>query len=165
MNKKTLAASMILTVAVAVAITAVVVYAQASSYDYEIPFMPSNGVGLGANNVPCPCTIRHKLKLLKEFRGVIGPRIEVSDEYREVVIDILQQDGDVFKLLEEGYNVTNIRPIIKAYVGADGTVTLRATQALVTMVKKGTGLAVALVDLESGKVAKLVLHTKTVIEK
>jgi len=103
--------------------------------------------------------------VVKEFKGLIGPRVEVSEEYRSRVLEILSRDEDVAKLLSEGYNVTLVKPIIKAYAAADGTVTLKAPQALVTLVKKGEGVAVALVDLEQGKVVKLVVYAKTVIEK
>ena len=103
--------------------------------------------------------------LAKEFKDLIGPRVEVSEEYRSRVLEILSRDEDVAKLLSEGYNVTSVRPVIKAYIAADGTVALKASQALVTLVKKGEGVAVALVDLEQGKVVKLVVYSKTVIEK
>jgi len=103
--------------------------------------------------------------LAKEFKDLIGPRVEVSEEYRSRVLEILGSDEGVAKLLSEGYNVTSVRPVIKVYVAADGTVTLKASQALVTLVKRGEGVAVALVDLEQGKVVKLVVYSKTVIEK
>jgi hypothetical protein len=106
----------------------------------------------------------HK-EVAKEFKDLIGPRVEVSEEYRSRVLEILSRDEDVAKLLSEGYNVTSVRPVIKAYIAADGTVALKASQALVTLVKKGEGVAVALVDLEQGKVVKLVVYSKTVIEK
>jgi len=103
--------------------------------------------------------------IVKEFKNLIGPRVEVSEEYRSRVLEILSRDEDAAKLLKEGYNVTAVKPIVKAYVAADGSVTLRASQAMVTLVKKGEGAAVALVDLEQGKVVKLVVYSKTVIEK
>ncbi len=103
--------------------------------------------------------------VVREFKDLIGPRVEVSEEYRSRVLEILSSDEDVAKLLSEGYNVTLVKPIIKAYVAADGAVALKASQALVTLVRKGEGVAVALVDLEQGKVVKLVVYSKTVIEK
>ena len=106
----------------------------------------------------------HK-EVAKEFKDLIGPRVEISEEYRSRVLEILSSDEDVAKLLSEGYNVTSVRPVIKAYIAADGTVTLKASQALVTLVKKGEGVAVALVDLDQGKVVKLVVYSKTIIEK
>ncbi|MCC6046824.1 MAG: hypothetical protein LM571_01355 [Desulfurococcaceae archaeon] len=103
--------------------------------------------------------------VVKEFKNLIGPRVEVSEEYRSRVLEILSEDEDAAKLISEGYNVTAVKPIVKAYVAADRSVTLKASQALVTLVKKGEGVAVALVDLEQGKVVKLVVYSKTVIEK
>lgn len=101
-----------------------------------------------------------------EIRKAVGPRVEVSEEYRERVLSIAREDPDVAKLLEEGYNITNVRPIVKAYVKADGSVELRADEAAVVMAKRG-GIAVALVSLKEGRVTKVVVYTRslTVIQK
>ncbi len=93
-----------------------------------------------------------------------GPRLVVSEEYRERVVQIALRDPDVSRLLEEGYNVTNVKPIVKAYVEADGSVNLRADEALIVLRKDG-GVAAVLVSLTEERVTKVVVHTVAVIEK
>ncbi len=94
----------------------------------------------------------------------LGPRLVVSEEYRERVVEIAMEDPDVSKLVEEGFNVTNVRPIVRAYVGADGSVSLRADEALVVLRKDGS-VAVVLVSLSEERVIKVVVRTVTVVEK
>lgn len=94
----------------------------------------------------------------------LRPPVEVSEEYKERVLEIIRGDPDTAKLLEEGFNVTRVKPIIKTYVGADGSVTLRADQALVVL-RKDKSFALALVDLKEGKVVKIAIISATLIEK
>ncbi|MEM1623110.1 MAG: hypothetical protein QW543_03115 [Sulfolobales archaeon] len=103
-----------------------------------------------------------RIKLAK----VLGPRVEVSEEYKEKVLKIATGDADVSKLLEDGYNITGIRPVIKAYVEADGSVSLRADEALVIL-RKENGIAVALINLKEERVTKIVVcsFSVNVIEK
>jgi len=91
--------------------------------------------------------------------------IEVSEEYKENVINIAKSDPDVLNLIDDGYNVTGIRPIITTRIEADGTVVTRATNAVVMLQKDTTSRASVWVDLEEGKVIKIVILTVTVIEK
>jgi len=91
--------------------------------------------------------------------------VEVSEEFKENVVNIAKSDEDVQALLGEGYNVTGVRPIIKAEVQANGDVTMRATEAIVVLRKDATGNASVWVDLEEGKVTRIVILTRTVIEK
>jgi hypothetical protein len=91
--------------------------------------------------------------------------ITVSEEYKENVINIAKNDTDVQNLLNDGYNITAVRPIISATVQGDGTVTMKATSAVVTLVKGTTGHASVWVNLEEGKVTRIVILTRTVIEK
>jgi hypothetical protein len=101
-----------------------------------------------------------------------GPRsmggmgnIEVSSEYTATVNAILNNDTDVQKLITQGYNVTSINPIIKSVIGADGTVTAKATTAMVTLQNGTSGYAVASVDISQAKVTRIVIFTRTVIDK
>ncbi|MEM4766692.1 MAG: hypothetical protein QXN51_01175, partial [Ignisphaera sp.] len=87
----------------------------------------------------------------------------VSDEYKAEIIEILKTDPDVKKLLENGYNITVVKPLIKMYVQGDGSVVLKAVQASVTLCKKGEGITVVLVDIEEGRVLKILQYK--VIEK
>jgi len=109
-------------------------------------------------------------------RACMGPRgwmrgrggfgfIEVSDEFKENVINIAKSDQDVQALLTDGYNITQVRPIIKTVVEADGTVATKATSAIVMLEKDTTNRATAWVDLEEAKVTEIVILTRTVIDK
>jgi len=171
-SRKALAVAVVAGVAAALIAGAAIAYAQS----YALGKGAGNGKGCSHWRQPVPppwsnataiARWLHWLQsvVMKEFKNLIGPRVEVSEGYRSRVLEILSKDEDAAKLLKEGYNVTAVKPIVKAYVAADGTVTLKASQALVTLVKKGEGVAVTLVDLEQGKVVKLVVYSKTVIEK
>jgi hypothetical protein len=91
--------------------------------------------------------------------------IEVSPEYNQTIINIAESDSDVQKLLAEGYTISAVRPIIKSVVEADGSVVTKATSAVVMLVNGTTGRAAVWVDLEAGKVTRIVISTITVIEK
>jgi len=94
-----------------------------------------------------------------------GGSITVSEEYKDNVISIAQNDSDVQNLLADGYNITKVRPIITTTVEGDGTVTTKATTAIVTLEKDTTGRAFVTVSVEEGKVTQIVILTRTVIEK
>jgi hypothetical protein len=94
-----------------------------------------------------------------------GGSITVSQEYKDNVISIAQNDSDVQNLLAEGYNITGVRPIISTRVEANGTVTMKATTAIVMLSKNTTGRAFVTVNVEQGKVTQIVILTRTVIEK
>jgi hypothetical protein len=98
------------------------------------------------------------------FMGGMG-NIEVSSEYTATVNAILNNDTDVQNLIAQGYNATSIRPIIKNVIAADGTVTTKATTALVTLQNGTSGYAVASVDISQTKVTQIVIITRTVIDK
>jgi hypothetical protein len=91
--------------------------------------------------------------------------IEVSEEFKENVINIAKSDTDVQNLLNEGYNITAVKPIIKTIVEGDGTVVTKATSAILMLEKDTTGRAFVWVDLEQGKVTRIEILTITVIEK
>jgi hypothetical protein len=91
--------------------------------------------------------------------------IEVSEEFKENVINITKTDTDVQNLLNQRYNITGVRPIIKTIVEGDGTVITKATSAILMLQKDTTGRACVWVDLEQGKVTRIEILTRTVIEK
>jgi len=99
-------------------------------------------------------------------RGM-GPwrSITISQEFKDNVINIAKNDTDVQNLLNDGYNATSIRPIINATVEADGSVTIKATSAVVILENNRTSRASVWVNLEEGKVTRVVILTRTVIEK
>jgi hypothetical protein len=94
-----------------------------------------------------------------------GGLITVSQEFKDNVINITESDPDVQKLLAESYNVTGVKPIINATIQADGTVTMKATSAIVTLLQNTTGRATVWVDMEQSKVTRIEILTITVIEK
>ena len=96
--------------------------------------------------------------------GGFGP-VEVSAEFEQNVTNIAKSDTDVQNLLAEGYNITSVRPVIKNVVDAQGYVTTKATSAIVMLQKDTSGRAAVLVNLEEGKVTRIVILTRTVIEK
>ena len=96
--------------------------------------------------------------------GGIG-NIEVSSEYTATVNSILANDTDVQNLITEGYNVTSIRPMVKSVIGADGTLTTKATTAVVALQNGTSGFATVSVDVEQAKVTQIVIITRTVIDK
>jgi len=91
--------------------------------------------------------------------------VEVSEEFKENVINIAKSDQDVQNLLNDGYNITGVRPIIKTIVEGDGNVVTKATSAIVMLEKDTASHASVWVDLEEGKVTEIVILTGTVIEK
>ncbi|MBM3292116.1 hypothetical protein FJY84_05510 [Candidatus Bathyarchaeota archaeon] len=115
------------------------------------PKVPGNMMGRDPGTANCPCKIQGNL--------------EVSEEYIQKVKDILNKDSDVKNLLNQGYNITSIQPVIKRIVGADGTVTSKATTAIVKLTKVASGFATVNVDVELGKVIKIQIVTRTVIDK
>jgi len=96
--------------------------------------------------------------------GGFGP-VEVSSEFEQNVTNIAKSDTDVQNLLAEGYNITSVRPVIKNVVDANGYVTTKATSAIVMLQKDTSGRAAVFVNLEEGKVTRIVILTRTVIEK
>ena len=102
----------------------------------------------------------HGMNMNGGFGGV-----EISSEYNATVTAIFENDTDVANLLSQGYNVTSIHPNIKTVIGGDGTVTAKATTAVVTLTNGTTGFARVTVDIENSKVTYIETVTRTVIDK
>jgi len=98
------------------------------------------------------------------FGGQMG-NIQASSAYNETVGNILGNDTDVQKLVSQGYNVTSIRPILSSTISADGTVTIKASTAIVTMQNGTSGFATVNVDITNAKVTQITIITRTVIDK
>jgi hypothetical protein len=94
-----------------------------------------------------------------------GEFISVSQEYKDNVINITKSDPDVQKLLADGYNITGVRPMINATVEADGTVAMKATNAVVTLSQNTTCRAFVWVNVEQARVTRIEILAITVIEK
>ena len=98
------------------------------------------------------------------FGGPMG-NVELSSEYNQTVTVILSSDTDVQNLISQGYSVTSIKPQTKSVIGADGTVTTKATTATVTMQNGSSGYASVKIDITNAKVTQIVILTRTVIDK
>jgi hypothetical protein len=107
---------------------------------------------------------RGRLGGLQRGGGYYG-FINVSEKYKANAINIAKNDPDVQNLLNDGYNVTGVRPVITTYIDAQGNVVTKATNAIVMLQKDTTGRASVWVDLEAGKVTRIVISTVTVIKK
>ena len=173
-DKKTTAfALMLLTVFAAVA-GGIYVSAQDSE---------SNSTTSDTNNSDNPCVISDDSQFWA-MDDMIGPHnigrgppgfrqrfmggmanVELSTEYKATVTNILNADDDVQKLLNEGYSIQTIRPIMKTTLEADGTLTTKATTAKVLLHNGDSGRATITVDLEQAKVTQIIILTRTVIDK
>jgi len=105
-------------------------------------------------------------------RGERGPgrmggmgNIEISSEYTASVNAILNSDTDVQNLIAQGYNVTSIRSVVTNMIEAEGTLTTKATRAIVQLENGTSGYATASVDVSNAKVTQIVIITRTVIDK
>ena len=97
--------------------------------------------------------------------GGRGEFITVSQEFKDNVLNITESDSDVQNLLAQGYNVTDVMPIISTTVEGNGTVTMKATSAVVTLSLNTTSRAIVWVDLEQAKVTRIEILSITVIDK
>ena len=173
-DKKTIAISLIMLTALAATVGAITMTAFAatdtdSTTDTAVTADPSQNM--------CQFQFGANLMMEQGFNGFGGgPRghrgsmmggmgnIEVSEEYTAAVNAILGKDSDVANLVSQGYNVTAIKPMIKTVIGADGTVTTKATTAIVFM--QGTsGFATVKVDVTNQAITEIVTITRTVIDK
>jgi len=157
--------SVVIVVAVALAVAAVVsaVYVYAYRGFENVVAQSFQG---GAQ--PSPCNIsKHRWMLewrVKGFGKGVPFRafsIEVSDEFKEKILSILQSNSNTSSLLQQGYNVTRIIPVKFSFViGGDGTVTVKVTQVVVELVKD-SNRAVVWIDVSTGSVLKIVTVTVT----
>jgi hypothetical protein len=97
--------------------------------------------------------------------------ITVSQAYNDTVISIAKNDSAVQNLLADGYSITQVRPIISTVIGANGTVTMQATTAIVVLENTSTnattsvsGRAFVTVNVQEGKVTEIEILTRMVIE-
>ena len=128
---------------------------QCWTHNVEWNIGPGENMSAGIKGWPCG-GMRER-----GYRGFI----EVSDEFKENVISIAKNDTDVQNLLNEGYNIIGVRPIIRTVVEGDGTVFSKATSAVLMLEKDTTGRAYIWVDLEQGKVMQIEILAMTIIEK
>jgi len=90
--------------------------------------------------------------------------IQVSSDFTQNVTNIAKSDSDVQNLLNQGYNITSVRPVISTVVDGNGNVVTKASSADLTL-QSTTGRAFVVVDLDQAKVTKIVTMTVTEIDK
>jgi hypothetical protein len=98
------------------------------------------------------------------FGGFCPGAIQVSSEFTANVTSIANADTDIQNLLNQGYNITSIRPVISTTIDGNGNVVTKASSADLTLLG-ANGRAFALVDIEQAKVTKIVTLTITEINK
>lgn len=99
--------------------------------------------------------------------------IQISAAYNQTVLNIVRNDTDVQKLLTQGYTIQTIRPVITTTIQGNGSITMSATKAVVTLDQSATtsgtttaaGRATVYVDVTAGKVTEIVITTRTIIQK
>jgi hypothetical protein len=97
--------------------------------------------------------------------GGFGPgAIHVSADFTANVTNIAKADTDVQNLLNQGYNITSIRPVISTVVDGNGNIVTKASTADLTLLDTN-GRALVVVDLDQAKVTKIVTLTVTEIDK
>ncbi|MGB9718007.1 MAG: hypothetical protein ACPL4E_06140 [Thermoproteota archaeon] len=157
----------ILLLGIAVYISLANVIAQTNeSSETPLPWLPFRGP-LGRFQWG-PVKVEANLSRAQAYRGCLKRglgSIEISEEFKNNVVNIAKSDSDVQNLLSEGYNVTCIQPIIKTVVEADGSVVAKAKSAILTLRKDNSGMAFVWVDVENSKVTRIEIITRTVIEK
>jgi hypothetical protein len=100
--------------------------------------------------------------------GYSSSQILVSDEFKENVTSIANADSDVQDLLNQGYNVTSVTPILQSTIDGNGYLTTKASTAILTLTKEDTnniGRAQVIVNIDEAAVTKIYIETKTLIEK
>jgi len=100
--------------------------------------------------------------------GRCGPggfgQIQVSSDFTANVTTIANADSDVQNLLNSGYNITAVHPIITTTIDGNGNVVTKASNAELIL-QSTTGRATVLVNLDQAKVTKIVTLTMTEIDK
>ena len=124
----------------------------------------TNEIQLPSWNNDCAGFGRRGMRFGMGGFGGFGP-VEVSEEFKQTVTNIAENDTDVQNLIADGYNVTSARPIIQTVIDAEGNVVTKATSAVLTLQKDTTGHASVMVDIEQAKVTQIVILTRTVIDK
>ncbi|MEM0010858.1 MAG: hypothetical protein QXT84_04090 [Candidatus Bathyarchaeia archaeon] len=101
--------------------------------------------------------------------GLKGPKrieVELSEGFKEKVLSIVRADGDVQKLINEGYNVTDVRVMqMKLVVQENGQITLEASKALVVLANGNGGRAFVEVDVKAEKVTRIITMNIKVVKK
>ena len=180
MNTKTKALTLLSVVLVALVAGSIVLTLQSVKADTTSPVATDSETTLSAINTTDNGTIGFNgfdggpMMMGMEPRFGMGHRemdrvfgseaIQLSSDFKENATNIAKNDIDVQNLLNQGYNITSIRPIISTTVDGNGNVVTKASTADLTLI--GTnGRALVVVDLSQAKVTKIVTLTMTEIDK
>lgn len=127
----------------------------------------TNGQQVEQTVPPFPLRMRWRCGTqLPRGRVFRGFDVELSEGFREKVLNIAKADEDVQRLLNEGYNVSDIRIIgVKLIVQEDGKITMEASKALVILTDGNGGKALVEVDLKAGAVTRICVMSIRVIKK
>jgi hypothetical protein len=100
------------------------------------------------------------------FGGGFGARaIQVSADFTANATNIAKSDSDVQNLLNQGFNITSIRPVITTSIDGNGNIVTKASTANVLLEGNNGSRAFLVVDLSQAKVTKIVTLTVTEIDK
>jgi hypothetical protein len=91
--------------------------------------------------------------------------IQVSSDFTANVTNIVKSDSDVQNLLNQGYNITSIRPVISTTIDGNGNIITKASTADVLLLGNNGSRSYVVVDLTQAKVTKIVTLTVTEIDK
>jgi hypothetical protein len=108
-------------------------------------------------------TTTYQPQVLLRYHGKFGrgptlSAVEVSPEYNSTVLNILRSNSETSQLMNQGYSVIAIRPLIKAYVNANGDVSFKATQSIVVL-SNSTAVYMYLVDISNNSVNLISYHS------
>jgi hypothetical protein len=98
-------------------------------------------------------------------RGFGAQAIQISSDFTANVTNIAKSDSDVQNLLNQGFNITSIRPVITTSIDGNGNMVTQASTANVLLVGNNGSRSFVVVDLSQAKVTKIVTLTVTEIDK
>jgi hypothetical protein len=124
----------------------------------------ANELALPSWNNDCYGFGTRNMRFRRHGFGGFGP-VEISDEFKQTVVNIAENDTDVQNLINDGYNATTIRPILKTVIDEEGIVVTKASTATLTLQKDTTGYASVTVNIDESKVTQIIILTRTVIDK
>jgi hypothetical protein len=91
--------------------------------------------------------------------------VQVSSDFKANVTNVVKNDGDVQNLLNQGYKITFIQPIISTVVDVNGDFVAKASTVNVLLQGNNGSRSIVVVDLTQDKVTKIVALTVTEIDK
>ncbi|ADM27433.1 hypothetical protein Igag_0599 [Ignisphaera aggregans DSM 17230] len=165
MNTRTIGV-IVAIIAVATIVTTVVYTVYALNTKSNIMNTPLQQSLAIPSNITMPCRFNKSFEMMWSVKwgmpwrggvkhGLLMGGVEISDEFRDRIVSILNSNENTSKLLSEGYNVSRIMPIgMKMIVNGDGTVTLRVARVVVELAKDSSKVFVW-IDVESGSILRI----------